>query len=311
MKTILILSLLCSTAFSHAGSVHFTYDLAGRLTGADYGGGRTIAYTYDANGNLLQRLVQLGVLTGADLALLKSAAPLQLELGRGNLVYTLSLTNAGPEAASNVVVSDPLPATVLFASASAGAVRDGVLTAHLGHLPGGASLTIRLQVVPLAAGPVTNRASVSADTADPNPQNNLASLTNLVVVALDANTNGLPDWWEELYFPNPADRIATNDFDLDGLLNRDEYVAGTNPTDPASRLVIGHAASTPGGFTLTFLAASGRVYSVHYSSNLAARAWSDLATHLPGTGGPVSVTDTNAPAASARFYRLGLEVPRR
>jgi YD repeat-containing protein len=38
-----------------ATTVLYTYDAAGRLTGADYGGGLNIVYTYDANGNLLNR----------------------------------------------------------------------------------------------------------------------------------------------------------------------------------------------------------------------------------------------------------------
>ena len=41
-----------------AGSIQYTYDNAGRLTGADYGSSWTIEYTYDNNGNLLKRDVQ-------------------------------------------------------------------------------------------------------------------------------------------------------------------------------------------------------------------------------------------------------------
>lgn len=37
-------------------TITFAYDVAGRLTQADYGLGRTIAYTYDQAGNLLQRV---------------------------------------------------------------------------------------------------------------------------------------------------------------------------------------------------------------------------------------------------------------
>ena len=51
---IMLLSLfVAGSAF--AGTINYTYDNAGRLTGADYGNSRTIAYTYDNNGNLLKR----------------------------------------------------------------------------------------------------------------------------------------------------------------------------------------------------------------------------------------------------------------
>ena len=47
-------------ATAAAGTVTYTYDTAGRLTGADYGGGQRIDYTYDAAGNLVRREVAGG-----------------------------------------------------------------------------------------------------------------------------------------------------------------------------------------------------------------------------------------------------------
>ena len=52
------LVFLVPPAFS--ATITYQYDDAGRLIGADYGGGKTITYTYDKNGNLLQRKVQEG-----------------------------------------------------------------------------------------------------------------------------------------------------------------------------------------------------------------------------------------------------------
>lgn len=52
----LVLSLVAATAFA-AETVTYSYDDAGRLTNAAYGGGANIAYAYDAGGNLLMRTV--------------------------------------------------------------------------------------------------------------------------------------------------------------------------------------------------------------------------------------------------------------
>jgi YD repeat-containing protein len=57
MKTLLKLLVLSAlTAFcARAETIHYTYDTAGRLLLADYGGTNQIAYSYDANGNLLRK----------------------------------------------------------------------------------------------------------------------------------------------------------------------------------------------------------------------------------------------------------------
>lgn len=49
----------------------------------------------------------------------------------------------------------------------------------------------------------------------------------------DADANGLPDDWETLFF-GAAGQGALDDPDGDGLSNRDEYLAGSVPTDKAS-----------------------------------------------------------------------------
>ena len=54
--TMLLCLFVAVAAF--AGTINYTYDDAGRLTGADYGDSKTIGFTYDNNGNLLQRDVQ-------------------------------------------------------------------------------------------------------------------------------------------------------------------------------------------------------------------------------------------------------------
>ena len=52
---------------------------------------------------------------------------------------------------------------------------------------------------------------------------------------LDSDSDGMPDWWEILNGLDPFDPTdATQDPDGDGVTNRDEYFAGTNPKDPSA-----------------------------------------------------------------------------
>ncbi len=47
----------------------------------------------------------------------------------------------------------------------------------------------------------------------------------------DTDLDGLPDWWETLYFGDATSGVANVDSDGDGVNNLEEYRAATNPTD--------------------------------------------------------------------------------
>ena len=115
----------------------------------------------------------------ADLSITKSDDVDPIAAGN-TLTYTLTVNNAGPDPAAAVVVTDTLPAGVTFA-ASSGCTQDpnGVPTCALGDLAAGASAQYTIQVTVDAGttGILTNQASVSSATADPNPGNNTASET--------------------------------------------------------------------------------------------------------------------------------------
>ncbi len=72
MTTLRIASLflLAAAAF---GATNYSYDAAGRLTKVDYGGGKTLTYTYDNAGNLLSRISTSASVTPSN----KTASPEQ------------------------------------------------------------------------------------------------------------------------------------------------------------------------------------------------------------------------------------------
>lgn len=57
MKAVIITLALIFACSVQAATVNYTYDLAGRLTQAQYSNGTTITYTYDPAGNMLSREV--------------------------------------------------------------------------------------------------------------------------------------------------------------------------------------------------------------------------------------------------------------
>jgi hypothetical protein len=146
---------------------------------------------------------------------------------------------------------------------------------------------------------------------------NLAgSVTSLVatltVANADSDGDGLPDAWETANGLNAGsstgDNGANGDPDHDGATNLEEYIAGTDPQNTASRLWVElqwTPAGTNGNATIQFGGVAGRGYSVLYRDDLGAGSWqvlTNVAT-LP-VSAPVAVQDSVPPGRPHRYYRL-------
>jgi uncharacterized repeat protein (TIGR01451 family) len=129
-----------------------------------------------------QAFTTAGAPPGADVTLKISAAPYPAAIG-SRLTYTLTVANRGPAVAAAVIVRDPLPPGLTLVSASAS---QGSCTAkppvrcELGSLASGASATVTLVTRPKIAGRISNTASVSAATPDPDTNNNSATAATAV-----------------------------------------------------------------------------------------------------------------------------------
>lgn len=126
--------------------------------------------------------------TQADVSISKTASPEPVDQGT-NLAYTLTVTNAGPALAQNVIVDDPLPAQVTYTSslASMGTCTYTAATTTvdcaLGDLSVGSTAVITINVTAItfsSSSLSTNTATVSSSTSDPNLANNTASATSTI-----------------------------------------------------------------------------------------------------------------------------------
>ncbi len=88
-------------------------------------------------------------------------------------------------------------------------------------------------------------------------------------VEADADSDGLPDEWERTYFGSPSTVTSTADADGDGQDNLSEYIAGTDPTNHASRFAITGVVPLDGGFEVRWDAVESRVYTVLRTRSLA------------------------------------------
>src|SRR5712692_4971362 len=91
----------------------------------------------------------------ADLSITKIVSPTSAPLG-APLTYTLTVRNAGPDPAPDVVLVDMLPAVVILVSAQSdlGSCTQSAdtITCRLDSLASGATATLTLTVTPTSAG---------------------------------------------------------------------------------------------------------------------------------------------------------------
>ncbi len=108
----------------------------------------------------------------ADLDIVKTVSDATPAIN-ANVAFTVAVTNTGPNASYGVSVADALPPGLTFVSANPAAQYDqatGVWT--IGALANGATATLDIVATVIQHTPVTNTASVSSSTYDPNGANN-------------------------------------------------------------------------------------------------------------------------------------------
>ena len=129
------------------------------------------------------------------------------------LTYTLDVTNAGPDAASNTMLTDTLPVGLAYlqATPSQGSCGEAaaVVTCVLGTLADGASATVTLMVTATSLGSVNNSIEVWADELDLDAADDTVSVNT--TVQADQDGDGLSDAFEMSIGSNPA--LADSDSD--------------------------------------------------------------------------------------------------
>src|SRR5262249_20413549 len=107
----------------------------------------------------------------------------------GGLTYTITITNNGPDPAYNVIVADSLPGALVTTGCSGSSIfcqqTSNSVIGTLNVLASNGTATLSVFAVVNCATAIngstaTNTVSVSAQTPDPNTDNNLASVSNTV-----------------------------------------------------------------------------------------------------------------------------------
>ena len=217
-----------------------------------------------------------------DLAVTKGDSPDPAQVGQ-NLTYAMGVFNNGPGVATNVMLTDTLPAEVNFVSVtpSQGTCSGtSTVTCNLGSIPPFGAALVTLVVTPTVAGLVSNTATVP-NPGDPFPSNNSATATTTVVPPGTTPT------------PSPAPTPAAQAINLS---TRMRVQTGDN---------VGI-----GGFIITGSAPKHVLLrAIGPSLTSISGALADPVLELPGSGGFATITHDNwqdDPAQAAAIIATGI-----
>lgn len=191
------------------------------------------------------------VVPTADLSITKSLSPDPLQAGQA-ASYTLTVHNDGPQAATSTLATDPLPAGFVFGSASPGCDYDApsnTVRCDLGSVAANTDAIVTIDgtiAMATAGNVVSNSASVTSDTSDPDLTNNTATAAGVAGAAADLRLTKSADDPT----PRPGDTVA---FTLVATNLGPSEAADVEVTDtlPDGLTLISAPGCTPSGSTLT------------------------------------------------------------
>lgn len=141
----------------------------------------------------------------------------------------------------------------------------------------------------------------------PGDFNNKRDLFILRFGASDSDSDGLPDDWEMTYFGN-LERDGKGDFDLDGISDMAEYLAGTNPIQSTSVLrVLTLESIANDKTTVIWSAVPGRYYTVEFNDSVISTQWQVGAVHQQAFNNTARWNDLSPNLSGHRYYRVIVE----
>jgi hypothetical protein len=134
---------------------------------------------------------------------------------------------------------------------------------------------------------------------------NLGTVT-LTVNLVDADSDGLPDWWEKKHGGTATALSATADLDGDGYSNLQEYLASSDPLDLRSALRSFHFTLTGSVARVEFTSNLGQIFAVERTDDIAGGIWTNVSGVVWGHTDTTSFAEPVRDSPARRFFRVRL-----
>jgi uncharacterized repeat protein (TIGR01451 family) len=161
----------------------FTLDVPAGFTGAALDTQASVTSSPTADANAANNVAtDHDTVAQADLSIAVTAAPDPAKAGE-DLTYTITVTNGGPTAVNDAVVTDTVPDGTTFKAAQDGGTETaGVVTWTLGPLAPNATATVHLVVTvqPKRSNDISNTAVVGSAVPDPDSADRSATVVSKV-----------------------------------------------------------------------------------------------------------------------------------
>jgi hypothetical protein len=127
----------------------------------------------------------------------------------------------------------------------------------------------------------------------------------------DTDGDGIPAYWEMLYFGGPTNAVASLDSDNDGADNLGEYLAYTLPLNSNSVFTVSAEINPVGSNTevvAKFESTRARDYALEETAGLSPPAsWTNVSGYVQGNDGEQNLAHTNA--SPLGLYRVRARLP--
>jgi hypothetical protein len=224
--------------------------------------------------------------------------------------YEIQAINVGVSESQSVVLEHPVPAfgelaelETTHGSAQVGA---GQVVAQLGDIPAGGVARIRLTVNPTNSVDVAEELTATVRTGGTDAYAIDNRIATEVELFADVDGDSLPDRLESEVGLNPsAQDDPEADHDQDGMNNRQEVWAGTDPFLADSVFEVQMKQPSAEQVQLMFDTVPGRVYRVEAVGRLN-ESWQSVGDPVPGGDGTVAF-EAEAPPHT-RYFRIRVQL---